>query len=102
MKLSKSALFVLTVFATSPVFAADLLETYRAALSQDAAFASARAVQQAGKEKLTQGRSTLLPSVNLSANAMQNHVSYQVAGFGPIPDASYNTSGGTVSLVQPL
>lgn len=83
------------------MFAADLLETYRSALEQDAGIASARAAQQAGKEKLTQGRSLLLPSINLTANSMQNQYSYQVAGF-TIPDANYNTSGGTVSLVQPL
>jgi outer membrane protein len=99
MKLSKSALFVLTAFAASPVFAADLLETYQAALSQDAVIASARAAQQAGKEKLTQGRSLLLPSVNLSANLMQNQIA--VSGF-PFPTTNYQTSGGTVSLAQPL
>jgi len=101
MKLSKSAMLVLTAFVTSPVLAADLLETYRAALSQDAVFASARAAQQAGTEKLTQGRSALLPSVNLSANMMQNQVSPAFSGIG-YPDQNYNSSGGTVSLVQPL
>lgn len=102
MKLSKIALIVITAFVTGPVSAADLLETYQAALGQDAVIASARAVQQAGKEKLTQGRSTLLPSVNLSANMMQNQFSYQVAGFPSIPGESYNSSGGTLSLTQPL
>src|ERR1019366_7293553 len=99
MKLSKIAIFVLTVMAASPVLAADLLETYRAALNQDALIASARATQQAGKEKQTQGRSLLLPNVNLSAYTTQNQLS--VAGF-PFPDTNYNTSGGTVSVVQPL
>lgn len=101
MKLSKIALFVFTAFATTPLLAADLLETYHAALSQDPAIASARATQQAGKEKLTQGRSNLLPSINLSANMMQNQLSPTVAGT-TYPDTNYNTSGGTVSLVQPL
>jgi len=101
MKLSKLALFALTTFVAGPLMAADLLETYRAALSQDAAIASARATQQAGKEKLTQGRSLLLPSVNLSANMMQNQLSPQVNGVA-YPGSNYNSSGGTVSLVQPL
>jgi outer membrane protein len=99
MKLSKLAFLVITTFVASPVLAADLLETYRAALNQDAVIASARASQQAGKEKQTQGRSLLLPNVNLSAYTMQNQLS--VAGF-PFPDTNYNTSGGTVSVVQPL
>ena len=101
MKLSKLTIFVLAALAVSPVCAADLLETYHTALSQDAVIASARAAQQAGKEKLTQGRSGLLPNINLSANMMQNQMEYQVAGF-VIPNANYNTSGGTLSLVQPL
>ncbi len=108
MKLSKSALFVLTIFATNPVVAADLLETYHSALEQDAGIASARATQQAGKEKLTQGRSQLLPSINLTANSMQNQVSVagltlpQTQGGGAFPTTNYNSSGATVSLVQPL
>ena len=102
MKLSKLTLFILAAFTASPVWSADLLETYHTALDQDAAIASARAAQLAGKEKLTQGRSGLLPSINLSANMMQNQFTYQVAGFPPIPDANYNTSGGAISLTQPL
>ena len=102
MKLSKLTIFVLAALAVSPVCAADLLETYHTALSQDAVIASARAAQQAGKEKLTQGRSGLLPNINLSANMMQNQMEYQVAGFPSIPNANYNSSGGTLSLVQPL
>ena len=58
--------------ATFPAGAADLLETYHAAQSQDAVFAAARATHQAGREKLPQGRSLLLPSVNLSANSTYN------------------------------
>jgi outer membrane protein len=94
MKMSKIAIYVLTVFASGPLLAADLLETYHAAQSQDLAIASARAAQRAGKEKLTQGRSLLLPNINLSANVMENHISP--------PGANYNSSGATVSLVQPL
>jgi outer membrane protein len=99
MKLSRFSILVLTAFVASPVFAADLLETYRAAITQDAVIASARAAQQAGKEKLTQGRSLLLPNINLSANTTQNQLS--VSGFA-FPSMSYNTSGATVSLSQPL
>jgi len=101
MKMTKIAIIILTAFAASPLLAADLLETYHSALTQDPAIASARASQQAGKEKLTQGRSALLPNINLSANMMQNQLSPEVAGT-TYPDTNYNTSGGTVSLVQPL
>ncbi|MDE2309436.1 MAG: channel protein TolC, partial [Betaproteobacteria bacterium] len=60
--------------------AADLLETYHAAQAQDAVFAAARATHQAGQEKLPQGRSLLLPSVNLSANSTYNDNNIQYRG----------------------
>jgi outer membrane protein len=101
MKLSKIALFVLSSIAVSPLLAADLIETYRAALSQDSALASARASQQAGKEKLSQGRSLLLPNINLSANVMKNQISPTYNGVS-FSDTTYNSSSGTISLVQPL
>jgi outer membrane protein len=101
MKLSKIALFVVSSIAVSPLLAADLIETYRAALSQDSALASARASQQAGKEKLSQGRSLLLPNINLSANVMKNQISPTYNGVS-FSDTTYNSSSGTISLVQPL
>ncbi|MBU1480761.1 MAG: channel protein TolC, partial [Gammaproteobacteria bacterium] len=66
MKLSRIAMSVMLALSTQAQ-AADLLDIYHAAQSQDAVFASARAAQQAGQEKLTQGRSLLLPSVTLNA-----------------------------------
>lgn len=101
MKLTKSVLFVLTLFAASPVLAADLLDAYRLAQSQDAAFASARALQQAGQEKKSQGRSLLLPNVNLTANTTYNDNTTQLSG-GAARDTRYNSSSVGVSLVQPL
>jgi outer membrane protein len=101
MKLSKIAIFVSATLIASPVWAADLLETYHAAMSQDAGIASARAANQAGKEKLTQGRSLLLPNINLSANVMRNQLSSTIGGTTN-PDINYNSSGATLSLVQPL
>lgn len=76
--------------------AADLLDIYRAALTQDAVFAGARAAQQAGQEKLTQGRALLLPSVNLNANTTYIDVN------APYGVYQYNSHGYDVSVVQPL
>lgn len=87
--------------------AADLLETFRAAQANDPVFAAARAAQQAGLEKLPQGRSLLLPSVSLNANSTFNDqtILYQGASpfGGPNPvNPRYNSHGYSVNLTQPL
>lgn len=92
--LSVSVLLALGIQASA--HAADLMEVYHAAQGQDAVFASARAAQQAGQEKLTQGRSLLMPSVNLNANTTYNDVT------SPILNKKYNSHGYGVSVVQPL
>ncbi|MDP2761717.1 MAG: TolC family outer membrane protein [Sideroxyarcus sp.] len=76
--------------------AADLIDIYRAAQTQDAVFASARAANLAGQEKLTQGRALLMPSVNLSANTTYNDIN------APYGSSSYNSHGYGVNVVQPL
>lgn len=93
-KLTASVLLALGVHVSAQ--ATDLVEIYHAAQGQDAVFASARAAQQAGQEKLTQGRSLLLPSVNLSANTTYNDVN------SPLLNKKYNSHGYAVSVVQPL
>ena len=110
---TKSILFAIVALNVAPLAgAADLLEIYHAAQSQDAVFASARATQRAGQEKLTQGRSLLLPSVNLSANTTHNSNWIQYRGALLLPNGAnlslpagttqFNTNGYGVSLTQPL
>jgi outer membrane protein len=105
MKL-KSLLLAASLVASSWAQAADLLETYHAAQANDPVFAAARATQQAGQEKLTQGRSLLLPSINLSANSTFND---QTTEYRPATPPlftggtyRYNSNGYNVNLVQPL
>ncbi|MBI5919991.1 MAG: TolC family outer membrane protein [Nitrosomonadales bacterium] len=86
---------------------ADLLEAYRAAQGQDSTFAAARATHGAGQEKLTQGRSQLMPTVSLTANSTFNDVITNSASnvrFGlPNPyNSRYNSHGYGISLTQPL
>ncbi|MBI5626417.1 MAG: TolC family outer membrane protein, partial [Nitrosomonadales bacterium] len=97
-------LFAVLLSASNGVLAADLLETFHAAQANDPVFASARATLQAGQEKLPQGRSALLPSVNLSANTTYNDstIQYSSATFLPGGTNRYNSHGYGVSLVQPL
>lgn len=94
--ISSPAVFLLATTLALPVAAADLLDIYRAAQAEDAPFAAARAAQQAGQEKLTQGRALLLPTVNLNANTTYNDVN------APYGASKYNSHGYGVSVVQPL
>ncbi|MDH2915639.1 MAG: TolC family outer membrane protein [Gallionella sp.] len=106
MKFSKITVSVLLALGVQvSAQAADLIEIYHAAQDQDAVFASARAAQQAGQEKLTQGRSLLLPSVNLNANTTYNDISTTYgtpSAFLTNGTKRYNSNGYGVSVVQPL
>lgn len=92
---------------SSPVLAADLLETYHAAQGQDSVFAAARSTRDAGKEKLTQGRSTLLPSVNVTASSLYNNneIQYNQSGLPPTilsGTSRFINNTAAITLVQPL
>jgi outer membrane protein len=104
----KTKIYLFLLFATSSVsnwaLATDLLDTFRSAQNNDPVFAAARAAQQAGREKLPQARSLLMPSVNLSANSNFNTLSTQYKGPFPFPGGTsqFNSHGYGVTLVQPL
>lgn len=102
----KPLLLATLLAASSWAQAADLLETFRAAQANDPVFAAARATQQVGKEKLSQGRSLLMPSINLSANSTFNNVTTQYHPATPPlftgGSNRYNSNGYSVNLVQPL
>ncbi|MFZ2540633.1 MAG: TolC family outer membrane protein [Gallionella sp.] len=105
MKSYRLRLFLMALFcASNAAQAADLLETFRAAQANDPVFSAARAARQAGLEKLPQGRSTLLPSVNLTANSTFNDQTTLYQGASPFTSGNnrYNSHGYGVNLVQPL
>ena len=98
---------LLAVLVSSALFslnahAADLVQVYKQALSNDATYASARAALSAGQERTTQGRALLLPTVGLSGTNMKNN--------GDATDRIKNLSGDTenysstmqLQLTQPL
>ena len=82
---------------------ADLMAVYRDAIAYDAQYASARAALEAGREKLPQGRTGLLPTIGLAANTTWNEVdtTRRVNG-APATNTQYNSNGWIVSLSQPL
>jgi outer membrane protein TolC len=57
------------LFAVSPVFAMDLIQTYEKALSYDSGIASARASFEARQAASDISRSKLLPQLGASADA---------------------------------
>ena len=110
------AVLLASAFLSLNAQAADLLQVYQQALANDATFASARALAQAGRERITQGRAGLLPTVGITGNVTHNNSDFAPFNEGqPIRDANGNitgtvVSGGpnlttkdiTVQLVQPL
>lgn len=103
MKLNPS-IFAVIMVVSGGAQAADLLETFRVAQSNDPVFAAARAAHQAGREKLPQGRALLLPAVNFSANTTFNNQSMRYLGptLFPVGSQRYNSNGYNVTLTQPL
>lgn len=102
-------LLMVVLLSAGAAQAADLLETFRAAQGNDPVFAAARAAHQAGLEKLPQGRSLLLPSVNLNANTTfndqtvtyHNTIPNMINAYRPL-NTRFNSHAYGVTLVQPL
>jgi outer membrane protein len=101
MKLNPARLILVAFLgANSWAHAADLLETFLTAQANDPVFASAKAARQAGLEKLPQGRSLLLPTINLTANSIYNYQDSTLSGA--TFSNEFNSNGYGVNLVQPL
>jgi outer membrane protein len=89
--------------AVSAAHAADLLSVYRDASAYDAQFAAARASLDAGREKLPQGRSGLLPTIGVGANTTWNDSEMTTRSAPQITSQrEYNSHGWTATLTQPL
>ncbi len=89
--------------SASSVWAGDLLQAYKEALAHDAMYASARAAWDAGQEKLPQGRSSLLPSVGLSAASVWNQQDITTRQATPTAyNLRFNNTVYAVQLTQPL
>ncbi|CAG2158739.1 TolC family outer membrane protein [Cupriavidus numazuensis] len=86
--------------------AADLLQVYRDAQSNDAQFASARSQLLATREKLPQGRAGLLPLVTGTAGATRTRLDQTAALAQGLPSASgvrfFNNNNWALQLSQPL
>jgi outer membrane protein len=92
---------MLLSMASLPAHAADLLETYRLAQSNDPTFEAARYALAAAQEKTPQARAGLLPVVNLNGNNNLNHASSEFSGVPPV-DRDVRSWAWTLQLTQPL
>ncbi|MBK9018638.1 MAG: TolC family outer membrane protein [Sulfuritalea sp.] len=101
----RNALFLMIAGCMSAGLAhgADLMAVYRDALAYDAQFAAAKATVDAGREKLPQGRSGLLPTIGFGASTTWNdsETTARVNGAATT-NREFNSNGWEVRLTQPL
>ena len=74
-----------------------VLDIYRLATENDPGLKAADASRLAARETLPQARALLLPAVNLGADATRTWLNVHDG-----PDSSFNSTGYTLSLSQPL
>jgi outer membrane protein len=98
----RRALFLGILAVSQPLFAADLLQTYREARANDPVYASAQAARDAGRENLPQGLAQLLPQIGASAATQMNYIGISFRDVLPPSTRDGNTNGYGVSLTQPL
>jgi outer membrane protein len=84
--------------------AADLIQVYQQALANDATYASARAAAAAGRERITQGRAGLLPTVGVTGDVTKNNSDFTSWNNNPQLGGGSNlrTNEFQVTLQQPL
>jgi outer membrane protein len=84
--------------------AADLIQVYQQALANDAIYASARAAAAAGRERITQGRAGLLPTVGVSGDITKTNADFTNWDNNPLLRSGSNlrTNDIQVTLQQPL
>jgi outer membrane protein len=97
------AVLLASAFFSLNARAADLVQVYQQALANDATYASARAAVAAGREKSTQGRAQLLPTVGITGSyAKNNNDSTPALNNTNSGIMGVRTNQYTVSLSQPL
>lgn len=89
-----------------PVAALDLLQSYEAALLQDAEYQASRAAAEAGREALPLARAQLLPNLSFNATYMKNDLTTEqvdsVRGQPYSYDLDYDSKNYAFVLRQPL
>lgn len=100
--MKKIAAFLSVATLSGSLYAADLMQVYRAAQDNDPTFAAARATLDAGREKAPQSRAGLLPSLSVSGNTVWNENDSTPRSTGLTNNFRFNSHGYTLTLSQPL
>ncbi len=85
--------------------ALDLLESYQAALSEDAQFLAAQSAAEAGREAAPMARAQLFPVISATAGLSANDLNTRTQSVTGVPysyDSNYQSKNFALSLRQPL
>jgi len=99
------ALCSLLLGLSSNLWSMDLLQAYQAAQQQDATILASRAAALAGRERLPQARSQLLPNIAASVSRNKNQLASTTPDFlgkAKTTDSDYASSNQTLTVRQPL
>jgi len=108
------AVLIASALFTLNAQAADLIQVYQQAQANDATFASARNSLTAGQERITQGRSLLLPTVTLTGQNLRNYGDRTPGNIGAVDvvdgqlvevtkvNQDNHNNNYTLQLTQPL
>ena len=106
MKVFRYSLLALSLgIAVGPAWSLDLLQAYDTALAQDATVRAARAAADAGRERLPQARSQLLPNLSYSGSRFDNNLNRSQPNSLGVPTTfkdTYLSDNQTLTLRQPL
>src|SRR5437762_9032227 len=99
-------LFISLVAASLDVTAEDLVQVYRDAQRYDAVYSGARYALEAGREKLPQGRSLLLPTLGLTGSVTRSRVDSESRDPATAPNLNFlrrpEVDGYTLTFSQPV
>src|SRR5213083_1521364 len=99
-------LFISLVAASLDAAAEDLVQVYRDAQRYDAVYSGARYALEAGREKLPQGRSLLLPTLGLTGSFTTSRVDSESRDPATAPNLNFlrrpEVDGYTLTFSQPV
>ena len=100
--MKKHVWWLVTPLLASPLEAADLMQIYREAQANDAAYAAARSTVEAGRERTPQALAGLLPTIGISGNTQWNENDISLRKSTTTDNVKFNSNGYTLTLTQPL